>query len=621
LFALAASSALLSFGYVAYYLRGGPRIVDATYYFLAGRALAEGHFAFGVPGPLASFAGRFLLAAPDGESLGVLFPPGYPAVLALAFKVGAPLALGPALAAGIVLATYQLARNAGESAQVASSAALLSVLSAALRYHTADTMAHGFSALLFASALCFAFAASKRESALAGALAGWLFATRPVTGAVAVLLCAWVLRGARVRLALFALALLPGIALLALQQRALTGSFFASTQLAYYARADGPPGCFRYGFGAGIGCLFEHGDYVRARLAHGYGFGAALATTLRRLAVHTLDIANFAPLALGVPLGAFYARHSRRMRSLSLGVLACFVAYAPFYFEGSFPGGGARFFADVLPLEHVLLATALARLNLARFAYGLALLGFALHTSSQHRSLRDREGGRPMFEAKELARAGVERGLVFVNTDHGFALGFDPKVSLTDDGIVLARKRNDALDSILWARLHHPPTYCYEYDPGARLAVPRVTPCTPSPPADAARTEGENLWPALAVRGGWVHPDYLSSSCVSRGRGLRVVPTATEVQVSLSTPNVGRPAYVRLGWWSQNEPAVRIAWSDARGQHEDTLQWSRVDDGCWLSNWVGPAPERTPRTTLVSKREGVLDYVEARPSPDKCVDN
>jgi len=35
-------------------------------------------------------------------------------------------------------------------------------------------------------------------------------------------------------------------------------------------------------------------------------------------------------------------------------VLGVMLAYVPFYFDGSYPGGGARLFADVLPLEHVL---------------------------------------------------------------------------------------------------------------------------------------------------------------------------------------------------------------------------------------------------------------------------
>src|SRR5439155_621225 len=72
-------------------------------------------------------------------------------------------------------------------------------------------------------------------------------------------------------------------------EHAATGSFFESTQRAYYATSDGPPGCFRMGFGDGIGCVHEHGDFVHARLEHGFGLVAALGTTLRRLHTHLSD--------------------------------------------------------------------------------------------------------------------------------------------------------------------------------------------------------------------------------------------------------------------------------------------------------------------------------------------
>jgi hypothetical protein len=66
----------LSWLYVVVYLRGGPRIVDATTYFLQARALAEGKVAFPVPVPSGAFRGRFLLADPLGHTLSAIFPPG-----------------------------------------------------------------------------------------------------------------------------------------------------------------------------------------------------------------------------------------------------------------------------------------------------------------------------------------------------------------------------------------------------------------------------------------------------------------------------------------------------------------------------------------------------------------
>ncbi|MBM4362527.1 MAG: hypothetical protein FJ104_07585, partial [Deltaproteobacteria bacterium] len=146
--ALAVLAAALSAVYVEHYLRGGPRIVDATTYFLQARALSAGDVTIDVPAPTGSFRGRFLLAGDDGARIAGIFPPGYPAVLALGFLVGHPLAVGPLLAALLVAATAALAYRLHGGAE-ARLAAGLSAVCVALRYHTADTMSHGLGALLF----------------------------------------------------------------------------------------------------------------------------------------------------------------------------------------------------------------------------------------------------------------------------------------------------------------------------------------------------------------------------------------------------------------------------------------------------------------------------------------
>ena len=86
-----------------HYLRGGPRIIDATSYWLEARALSEGHLAFAVPEPSAAFRGRFLVSPEASARLAVIFPPGYPAILAVGFWLGAPLAVGPLIAAALVV--------------------------------------------------------------------------------------------------------------------------------------------------------------------------------------------------------------------------------------------------------------------------------------------------------------------------------------------------------------------------------------------------------------------------------------------------------------------------------------------------------------------------------------
>jgi hypothetical protein len=544
--ALALSATLLSAGYVVYYLRSGPRIIDATSYYLQARAMAHGHFAFPVLAPSGSFRGRFLLENAQ-HSLSVIFPPGYAAVLAVGFLLHAPMAVGPVIAGLLVLATYALAKQLTGNAEVAAVAAALSVLCAALRYHTADTMSHGWCALLLCAGAFFALRARRWDALLCGLSCGWLLATRPVSGVVGVLLALGLLQRNARSVACFSAGLVPGIALLLLYQHAATGSYWASTQLAYYALADGPEGCFRYGFGRGIGCLHEHGEYVRARLPNGYGLGEAARVSVRRLAVHSIDVANAAPLSALCFVGAWLARGVPGVRAIFFGCLGLICAYAPFYFDGSFPGGGARLFADVLPLEHVLLAIAVVRLRWSALALPLSLAGFALHASFSHRALADREGGRPMFEAPELSRAGVDHGLVFVDTDHGFNLGHNPGQLDAQHGLVVARYEHDAHDWLLWNRLARPLSYRYQYDASSNGGLVRLLPYVPA--GDRLRFEAEAEWPPLAVHGGWAQPNFFP--CASGGRGLALHPTDPEAGMSVDLELTGldnRPHPLHVGW-------------------------------------------------------------------------
>lgn len=600
--ATAFGAALLSLAYIAFYLRGGPRIVDAGTYFLQGRALSHGDLAWTPLEPTASFRGRFLTYR-DGSVSGI-FPPGYPLVLAIGFFLGAPMLVGPILAAMLVVATYRLAREVVASSPavapvelhepIARTAVLFSVVCGALRYHTADTMSHGATALGITLALALALRSrrdARRRVVLGIGLAlGFVVATRPVSAiAVGIVTLAIVgsdllakpggtaeprrgidtLRSNRRALALVALGAVPGIVLLLCAQRAATGSFFASTQRAYYALADGPTGCFRWGFGANTGCLHEHGDFVHARLPNGYGLVAALGTTLRRLHVHLLDVANLEPLALLVLLP--FLKRSRTRTALALGsvVLLHVVAYAPFYFDGNYPGGGARFFADVLPIEHVLLALGIGavarggrdRIRFGRFAFAslaVATGGFAVHAAYAHGKLRDRDGGQPLYEPDALARSHVKTGLVFVDTDQAFSLGHDPAARI-EDGIVVARFRDDARDRMLYEALRRPPTYLYKQPPEG--APPSASPAIPWAPPEitgAYTFEAEAEWPPLDQANGFAVPGF-TDPCASKGQALVVTPDATDAEASIEVPVPPVPEGSSTRTWSVSVRIVRGA--------------------------------------------------------------
>ena len=592
--------AFLTLGFAAHYLRGGPRIVDATAYVLQAKALAHGKLAWHVPWPTASFRGRFLLFSPPDRVAGI-FPPGWPLLLAIGEVLGSPMLVGIALSAALAIATYALALELSPPTSphrenAARLAALLSAACSALRYHTADPMSHAATALAVTVAFTLALRAERdqartRTYVAIGFLVGAVFCTRPISTIPIFLLAAFLLR-ARVRAGAlaFAVGALPGVALLLASQHAATGSFFTSTQRAYYAVSDGPAGCFRYGFGAGVGCLHEHGDFVAARLAHGYRLLAALGTTLRRLHAHASDALDAWPvLVLALPACAAAARRARPLRLAWLLVLLQIAAYLPFYFDGDYPGGGARFFADVLPIEHAAVAVSLA-LVLPTFSFakkaaallGLVAVGFALHGAYDDLALADRDGGRPMFEPERLQDAHIATGLLFVDTDHGFDLASDPAVTDPAHGLVVARLRNDGHDRLLYERLGRPPTWAYRFGPRTGLAEPTLLPFTPVGAEVAGREvwrfESENEWPPLAQQGAWAEPVYASGArqnCPFGGQVLAIHPEgpAGTVTIALPVPRTAKwtvrpyvlaragdgPIELRVGPLHWESPAPRAA--------------------------------------------------------------
>lgn len=611
----AAAAAGASAFWILHYLRGGPRIIDASSYWLEARAMSHGLLAWDIEPPTASVRGRFLIASADGGRLGVIFPPGWPAVLALGFALGAPLAVGPVLGAALVAVTAWLARELSGRDEPARIAAVLSAGCACLRYHTADTMSHGLSALCLTTSLVLGLHAARTSgprSSMAwagcGLAAGWLLATRPASflplvaiGALLVLVSCHDARRVLRTASPVAAALLAGLALPALllvvHQHAVTGRWLASSQSAYYLLADGPPGCFRYGFGKGIGCLAEHEPYVRSVLPEGHGLRSALITAGRRLHLHLSDVANTEPLWLLVPLGAWLQRRDRRVAVIALTPLAMLVAYAPFYFDGSYPGGGARFLADGIPVEHAVVAIAVA--SIARLSEGaralgelralavlaaLMALGFAVRTSREHASLRERDGGRPLFEPRVVAAAGVSSGLLLVDGDHAFNLAHDPAARDASRALVVARARGDDRDRLLWERLGRPRAYRYRMDPWAAPPVPAsLQPWSPPHAAAVWRFEGEAEWPPLAQSGGYAAPAWLApGGCVSSGIALGMIRSGDEpmcVTVEVPWPGPGE--------WEVSVRMVTGERASVRARLQGEARWveSRGDE---------PAPERAP---------------------------
>jgi len=547
--ALAVFAAVASLGYYHFYLRDGPRIIDATYYWLQAKCFAKGYLTLPLMQPTAALRGRFLHYASDAGRLSVLFPPGYAAVLALGMVARVPWLVGPILALFLVLATAGLAERAFKDRRAAVFAGVLSALCATLRYHTADTLSHGWAALLFVVATWGALGNRRRDDAVCGLCCGWLWATRPVS-ALALLVVVLLLRR-KTRLhswVILSLCTLPGLIAWVAYQRITTGYWLQTTQYAYYALADGPIGCFRYGFGRGIGCHYEHGDYVARRLPESYGFLPALTVSAVRLRWHLLDVFNFEPLALLLLVAPRTATHKSTAWILLSAPLLLLLFYSPFYFDGNFPGGGARLLTDAIPLEHALLAGWLVRPSRWLPVLALSLMGFATHGVFEHHQLRDREGGHPMFERRALLQAGVTHGLILVNTDHGFALGHEPGARDATHGLVVARAHHDAHDRALWKSLGEPDAYYYRYDARGAEARPTIIGAMFAQHSNL-RFEAEAEWPVLALADAWAIPGFPPTACVSQQRALTIHPSGPRPAVSLALDVLRSGQYrVRIGW-------------------------------------------------------------------------
>jgi hypothetical protein len=529
------AAAFLSIAYVDAYLHGGPRGLDAPIYWLQGRVLSHGSFSWTVPSPLASYRAKGLIAAlPD--RLSGIFPPGYPLLLAAGFLVGAPMLVGPVIAGGLVVCTWFLTRELAVHAggktsvrpeQAAGLAVGLSVVCAALRRETADTLPHGAAALAIALALTSALRGRRmrepRLFAIAGLALGWLVSVRPVAalpvGGVAIAL---MLRSARNREALgWSIAgALPGIALLLGANHAAIGQALASPASTY---------------GASVAAIA-----VPLTTAT-----QDAATALREVRVHMMDIANFEPLALALFLGLSSGRRTVASSCAALVVAGQLAAYAWAVHARLMPAAGSL--SEILPIEHALIgygvAAAFSRSfeRVATATIGLTLGGFAVHAAAAHAALGSSDLGRPHFEADVLQEAGVTRGLLFLDDDDGFELAAIPGLEASR-GVQAVRLRGDDHDRIAYETAEangHSAAHRYVVT-AAGASTPSWSPASPGAPF--WRFEAESDWPPMMVSGGSASRLQLTTSCVSGSAVLALSPAGQrDARLTMELPVPAAP--------------------------------------------------------------------------------
>ncbi len=570
--------AFLSLGYIAFYLRGGPRDPLAPVYWLQGRALSHGELAWTASEPGASFrAGHLLGVLP--ERIAGIFPPGYPLLLAAGFLVGAPMLVGPLLGATLLVATWALAREMAQTAGVERAEAIgraaagLSLVSVAMRLFTADALPYGATAVAVAVALAAALRGrrlqDRRFFALAGLAVGGVVATQPFAAVAVGVVVAALALGARERRALLwlVLAVLPGVLLLLAANRAAVGRAFASPAAVYFSLFQTPP-------------TPKHGRLV---------------TLLLQLRTHLADVDNLEPLALLalVPLVG-----KARTRGVLMGglVVGGQLVVAAITETGARAAGVERAMVSVVPVEHALVAMALAQLfahrtgGLVRAAVGtmgLALVGFAVHVSLDHQRLAAADLGRPHYEPDVVRDATVAHGLLYFEDDQGFELAYDPEVPASH-GIEAVRMRGDDHDRLLYDQLGHPQIHRYTAT-GNAATVTAWTP--PNAGSDTWRFEAESDWPPASAVGAHVESGAAGVSCASDGKGLTVTPLAAGGQGSATVPlPVPRGAVApERRSWSITPRAIQHG-----GTGKATLVLVATLGGPALATWTWEDAAKTP---------------------------
>ncbi len=574
------AAAFLSIAYIDAYLHGGPRGVDAPIYWLQGRVLSHGAFSWTVPSPIASYRASGLIATfPD--RLSGIFPPGYPLLLAVGFLVGAPMLVGPLISGCLVISTWLLAgelvdhatdKGATRRWQAAGLAVGLSVVCAALRQQTADTLPHGAAALAIALALTGALRGRRTDEprlfAIAGLALGWLVSARPMGAlAVAVVTAVLILRSIRPReaLAWCLVAAIPGVALLLGANHAATGHAFVSPA-SLYAQSVAESA---------------------VPIAHGAHRVALAARALRR---HVMDVANFEPLSLALLLALSTTRRTMASACTALLVAGHLAAQACGLHE-SIAGSGDSL-SEVLPLEHALIGYGLAAAfpgsfeRLATTVLGLALGGFALHASAAHAAMGARDLGRPHFEADVLQEAGATSGMLFFDDDQAFELAEVPGLE-ANLGIRAARLRGDDHDRIAYELAEtagHPPARRYM----ATASGASIPFWSPGSNQIFWRFEAESDWPPMMVSAGSASRLQVTASCVSGASAIGLTPSGLgEASLTLELPVPGAP----MGGPSRNwtvTPRVYELGRPAEGSLDVVLaspanpplaHWSWTDQG------------------------------------------
>ena len=334
-----------------------PRIPDEVAYLFQARYLAHGVIAAAAPPADAVKALQYDFMTVLGGRWFSIFPPGWPAVLALGVKAGVPWLVNPLLGAAAVLLAHRFMVRA-TSRGMANLVILLLAASPWFLAMSASLMSHTLTLVLVLGAWLLILrskAGAPISYLAAGALMGLLFLTRPLEGvSVGVLTGLWTLKVAGLRTPKgWASVFAYGLACAAIgglifpYNAALVGNPL-QTPVDQYFNALWGPGSNRMGFGPDIGSPDSWGGLDIWR---GHSPLEALIQ-----GHYNLVSANFELFGWGVGSLALVLAHKLwgRWKAMDLGMAAIVVAtvglYGLYWFNGGFYIGPRYWFMILFPL-------------------------------------------------------------------------------------------------------------------------------------------------------------------------------------------------------------------------------------------------------------------------------
>ncbi len=329
-----------------------PHVPDEVSYLFHARYLAAGMLA--MPAPPVPAAFDVDLIALDAAGWYSPVPPGWPAILAVGVRLGAPWLVNPVLAGINVLLAYQFLREL-YSRRTARLVVLLLCASPWALFMAMNLMTHTFS---FTCALVAALAVARmrRNGSLAWATAGGLALAvisliRPLeAGATAVLLGLWSLsarwRGMRlVPSAVLTIVAMAGGALNLVYNQAMTGDPRAFPLMLYSDRVFGA-GTNALGFGVNRGIGWGGLDPFPGHGAIDVVVNTNLNVTLTNIELLGWSCGSLLAVVLLVVIGRL-----RRPDWYMVAAVATIVGVHAFYWFSGGPDFAARYwFLILLPL-------------------------------------------------------------------------------------------------------------------------------------------------------------------------------------------------------------------------------------------------------------------------------